>query len=221
MFKIFNEIWSDSKYPSGTLHGNAAEALEYTSSGEQSDWITGALGIPSICPEIGSSDIFSYDFTIPFKRVVLTVLKENINWMDHTYHKIGNHYELTPLGQNKGKFYLLVTNKGMSDQLTPLNLTINGKTSQFALKGLKKRSSKVVTFYPKKYDGKKAIKIEYSKFWTSDPKFKDTSVGLKFKDLTDSETEGLTQHADLIKRCADGDAVMRCDDPERARLMAN
>jgi hypothetical protein len=108
------------------MHGNAAEALEYTSSGEQSDWITGALGIPSICPELGSSDFFSFDFTIPFKRALLPVLKENINWMDHTYKKIGNQYEFTPIGQNNGKFYLQVRNKGMTDQLTAFNITING-----------------------------------------------------------------------------------------------
>lgn len=60
VLNVFTEIWNESKFPIGTLKGNAWEALKYTSSGEQSDWILGALGIPSICPEIGSSDYFSY-----------------------------------------------------------------------------------------------------------------------------------------------------------------
>lgn len=31
---IFNEIWSDAKFPAGTLSGNAHEVLNYISSGE-------------------------------------------------------------------------------------------------------------------------------------------------------------------------------------------
>ena len=87
---IFNEIWRDSTFPEGTLRGNAWEALRYTSSGEQSDWILGALGIPSICPEIGSSNFFSYDFILPYRQVLIQVLEENINWLEYTYNKIGN-----------------------------------------------------------------------------------------------------------------------------------
>jgi hypothetical protein len=50
----------------------------------------GALGIPSICPEIGSSDLFSLDFTIKYRFVLNKVLQENIDWLEHTYKKIGN-----------------------------------------------------------------------------------------------------------------------------------
>ena len=50
----------------------------------------GALGIPSICPEIGSSDLFSLDFTIRYRFVLNKVLQENIDWLEHTYNKIGN-----------------------------------------------------------------------------------------------------------------------------------
>jgi hypothetical protein len=31
----------------------------YQSSGEAEDWILGQLGIPAVCPEIGSDDYFS------------------------------------------------------------------------------------------------------------------------------------------------------------------
>ena len=67
VLSVFNEIWEDSSFPAGTLRGNAWDSLRYTSSGEQSDWILGELGIPSICPEIGSSNYFSYDFIIPYR----------------------------------------------------------------------------------------------------------------------------------------------------------
>lgn len=87
---LFMDIWNESKFPEGTLNGNAWETLRYTSSGEQSDWILGELGIPSICPEIGSSDIFSFDFFIPIRRIVVNILEENLNWLENTYKKIGS-----------------------------------------------------------------------------------------------------------------------------------
>lgn len=95
ILNVFNEIFHESKFPKGTLKGNAWEALRYTSSGEQSDWILGKLGIPSICPEIGSDNIFSYDFIVPFRPIVFDILQKNINWLEHTYDKIGNHFNVT------------------------------------------------------------------------------------------------------------------------------
>lgn len=94
ILKVFNEIWEEAEFPPGTLKGNAWEALRYTSSGEQSDWILGTLGIPSICPEIGSGNLFSYDFTIPFRSVLIEVLEGNLNWLEHTYEKIGNQFKI-------------------------------------------------------------------------------------------------------------------------------
>lgn len=73
--QVYNEIWNDSHFPTGTLRGNAWEALRYSSSGEQSDWILSELGIPSICPELGSTDLFSYSFILPYRRLVFNVLR--------------------------------------------------------------------------------------------------------------------------------------------------
>jgi len=58
----------------------------------------GTLGIPSICPEIGSSNFFSYDFIIPYRSVLIEVLEENINWLEHTYLKMGNQLDIQYLG---------------------------------------------------------------------------------------------------------------------------
>lgn len=90
VLSVFEEIWNESKFPDNSLHGNAWEALKYVSAGEQSDWILGELGIPSVCPEIGSSDFFSYQWNIPFRKVVVNVLEENKGWLEHTYFKVGN-----------------------------------------------------------------------------------------------------------------------------------
>lgn len=119
---VFMEIWNASTFPEGTIKGSAWEALKYTSSGEQSDWILGELGIPSICPEIGSSDFFSYMWNIPFRRVMVNVLEENLNWLENTYDKIGNQIEVEAIGyeklsNDKALLYFKVQNKGLSDQL--------------------------------------------------------------------------------------------------------
>lgn len=87
---IFEEMVKETQFPQNVLTGNAYSALGYTSSGEQSDWIMGELGIPSICPELGSSDLFAHQFIIPYRPVLLKILEENIQWLEYTYHKIGN-----------------------------------------------------------------------------------------------------------------------------------
>ena len=52
--------------------------------------------------------------------MVINILEENINWLEHTYHKIGNQIEVKAIGHqridpNKVVLYLNVTNRGMSD----------------------------------------------------------------------------------------------------------
>lgn len=98
VLKVFEEIWNESKFPDNTIHGNAYEGLSYISSGEQSDWITGELGIPSICPEVGSSDFFSYMWNIPYRKVAVNIFEENLNWLENTYVKVGNEFRIEPIG---------------------------------------------------------------------------------------------------------------------------
>lgn len=154
---VFTEIWNQSTFPSGTLHGNAWEALKYTSSGEQSDWILGELGIPSICPEIGLSDFFSYMWNIPFRRVVSNVLEENLNWLENTYTKIGNEISVNPvgykkLGNNQVLLYVNMQNNGLSDQMIPTyqvklgdSVNLLGTKKAFTVSNLKKRSHQIET----------------------------------------------------------------------------
>ena len=156
VLKVFEEIWDGSTFPEGTLHGNAWEALHYTSSGEQSDWILGELGIPSICPEVGSSDFFSYMWNIPFRKVVTNILEENINWIENTFVKIGNEISVSPVGykllgdDNKAILYFKIQNNGLSDLLAENleiklgdNVKVLSKDNKFVVDTLGKRSSKV------------------------------------------------------------------------------
>jgi hypothetical protein len=146
---VFNELYSEATFPVGTIRGNAWDALHYTSSGEQSDWILGTLGIPSICPEIGSSDYFSYQWNIPFRKVVYNVMTENLNWLENTYSKIGNQIEVEPLywkhlGGCDAQLFFSLKNKGLTDQLSPVKVHLTSqnlitKTNDFEVHGIKKR----------------------------------------------------------------------------------
>lgn len=157
VLNVFHEIYNSSTFPQGTLSGNAWEALKYTSSGEQSDWILGELGIPSICPEIGSSDFFSFMWNIPFRRVMVNILEENLNWLENTYAKIGNQIEVEAIGydklaDDKALLYFKVMNKGLSDQLVDefeiklgSNVHMLFDSDKFTVRNLKKRSNQVET----------------------------------------------------------------------------
>ena len=130
-FEVFQEIWHHSKFPKGTLSGNAHDALRYTASGGLSDWVLGHVSIPSINPEIGSDNIFSYDFIIPFRKVVWDVLQKNINWLEHTYDKIGTQLNVTEavLSKDRKTLTLTVKNQGLSDQVLKHNsIKINNVT---------------------------------------------------------------------------------------------
>lgn len=56
------------------IFGSAADSLHYESAGEAEDWALAALGIPAVCPEIGSDDWFSEQFTIPYRKIVVNIL---------------------------------------------------------------------------------------------------------------------------------------------------
>ena len=166
---IFKELWHDSTFPVGMMKGNAFEALNYHSSGEQSDWILGTLGIPSICPEVGSSDYFSFQWNIPFRPVVINALKENLNWIENTFKKIGNQVKINPVGYkfvkklNNGQVQILalfnVSNHGLADQVIKdhkVEIKTKGvhvhareagsdatNDSHFFINGMKQRSSQI------------------------------------------------------------------------------
>ena len=106
---------------------------------------------------MGSSDFFSYQWNIPFRPVVVNILEENINWIEHTYQKIGNQIEINPLGYihlggDKALAVIHVKNKGLSD-LVPksYNVKIHGakilsdNEHDFAIKCLYRRGTQIET----------------------------------------------------------------------------
>lgn len=156
---------SEAKFPNNVMTGNAFNSLGYISSGEQSDWILGELGIPSICPEIGSSDMFAYNFTLPYRKNLVDILLQNIDWMEHTYKKLGNQFKVEPISYHltnnlntKGGLSTLMTiqlkvsNLGLSNQILDefdiklKSASPNFKDHHIKVHGLKARSHQIVSY---------------------------------------------------------------------------
>lgn len=125
----------------------------------------GELGIPSVCPEVGQSNLFAYDFTLPYRAVLDDVLEGNIDWLEYTYKKIGNHFKVEPiayhlsntLSQNNGlqsqiTVTLKVSNFGLTDQIIPnfqieLNTALDGNQKHVVqVNDLKKRSHQILAY---------------------------------------------------------------------------
>lgn len=53
IMSIFEKIKKEAPFPWGEQFGNAYETMAETVGGDQDDWTTQALGIPSVTSEIG------------------------------------------------------------------------------------------------------------------------------------------------------------------------
>lgn len=120
---IFNEIWDGAEFPESTLKGNAIQTVGYQADGEANDYIMKQFNIPSVSPELASDDFFSNWFFIDYDFVVKGVLKDNYNWVYHTFKKLGGELQVDPLndasyvGHEDGSytFTLDVKNIGLQD----------------------------------------------------------------------------------------------------------
>ena len=50
---IFTQIAKNAKFPTGTLTGTSKETMGIAIGGDQDDWTTCQLGIPSVTAEVG------------------------------------------------------------------------------------------------------------------------------------------------------------------------
>jgi hypothetical protein len=74
---FIRELVDEGDAPEGMIVGTAYSTLNYTSPGEMSDWITAATGIPSVSPELGTSDPATDTFFIEDLDVIIDVLNQN------------------------------------------------------------------------------------------------------------------------------------------------
>lgn len=70
--------------------GPAPETIEYLASGEASDWIVTALGIPAVSPELGNTDPASNSFKLNSIDMVYDIVHDAYNYVKETFKKLGD-----------------------------------------------------------------------------------------------------------------------------------
>lgn len=70
--------------------GPAVENLGIVAGGDAGDWITHQLSIPASEAEIAGWEDLQYNW-FPFDSArSFNIVKENFQWLEHTFKKIGN-----------------------------------------------------------------------------------------------------------------------------------
>ena len=123
--QVYDEISNEAKFPVGTAFGPAYENLGIVAGGDAGDWITHSLGIPASEAEISAWEDLQYNW-FPFDNArSFRIVNENLDWLEHTYKKIGNQIKIEPIGytrslENGKQLAILkmnITNLGLSDQI--------------------------------------------------------------------------------------------------------
>tara|TARA_B110000285_G_scaffold103429_1_gene117730 strand:+ start:265 stop:435 length:171 start_codon:yes stop_codon:yes gene_type:complete len=54
------------------------------------DWVLATFNIPSVTGELGNQDDFIEEWQVKSADMAWSILSDNTNWIEHTYHKIGS-----------------------------------------------------------------------------------------------------------------------------------
>ena len=92
--QIFDEFVNTAQFAQGTDIGPSTENIGIIAAGDAGDWITAALGIPAAEAEIGAWDQYSTTWFPHSTSVAFQIVNDNINWLEHTYMKLGNQITL-------------------------------------------------------------------------------------------------------------------------------
>eukprot|EP00352_Strombidinopsis_acuminata_P006323 CAMPEP_0176356800 /NCGR_PEP_ID=MMETSP0126-20121128/14278_1 /TAXON_ID=141414 ORGANISM="Strombidinopsis acuminatum, Strain SPMC142" /NCGR_SAMPLE_ID=MMETSP0126 /ASSEMBLY_ACC=CAM_ASM_000229 /LENGTH=153 /DNA_ID=CAMNT_0017710055 /DNA_START=383 /DNA_END=844 /DNA_ORIENTATION=+ len=93
--EVFDEITTDAVMPEAIKIGPAPQTIEYLASGEASDWIVTALGIPAVSPELGSKDPATNAFKLDSWDIVYGILTDSYSYVNETFKKLGDQTGLT------------------------------------------------------------------------------------------------------------------------------
>lgn len=130
--QVFNEIVNEAKFAEGTDIGPSTENIGIVAAGDAGDWILNELKIPAAEAEIGSWQSYNKNWFPHTASTALSIVKENIDWLEYTYDKLGTQITIQPMGYTKFKtdptknhfqakhgavLFINVTNHGLSDQI--------------------------------------------------------------------------------------------------------
>jgi hypothetical protein len=65
------------------------------------DWVLATFNIPSVTGELGNQDDVIEEWQVKSSDLAWNILKDNNNWIEHTYHKIGSQLAMDPIKYSK------------------------------------------------------------------------------------------------------------------------
>lgn len=102
MLKMFQEIATQATFPRGNQHqGNSQTIIGDQIGGDMDDWVLATFNIPSVTGELGNQDDFIEEWQVKSSDLAWNILKDNNNWIEHTYHKIGSQLAMDPIKYSK------------------------------------------------------------------------------------------------------------------------
>ena len=120
--ELFKELLAEGHPPEGIKFGEAKSLLGYVATGEASDWIMAATGIPCISPELSTADPVTKRFYLEKPEHVIATVDGFYPIIEKTMQKLDAKLEveataLRDLGDGKFSFTLNMLNKGMDDMI--------------------------------------------------------------------------------------------------------
>lgn len=80
------------------------------------DWVLSTFNIPSVTNELGTEDQYTDAWTVQSVSTGYQLCNENLQWLEHTYHKIGPQLKL-----NGGSFKNLAQNAPKEQQMVGIS----------------------------------------------------------------------------------------------------
>lgn len=99
--EVFKEIASESKFPESEDIGPSVQNIGIVAGGDAGDWITHELQIPAAEAEIGDWSDYNKMWFPHTPQRAFEIINNNMNWLEHTYEKIGNQISIEPVGYVK------------------------------------------------------------------------------------------------------------------------
>jgi len=85
------------------------------------DWVLATYNIPSVTAELGNENDFLSEWTVKDNLTAFNICKDNFNFLEHTFMKLGNQIAFKPVAYKKNlnssviDVYINVTNEGLTN----------------------------------------------------------------------------------------------------------
>ena len=97
MLSVFKDIAKNAPFPGSTMKGTSKEVMGQTIGGDQDDWTSAALGIPSATAEVGYEGQFFDSWRVKDASTANEILSEQSAWIQYIYNHL---YQFGDMMQN-------------------------------------------------------------------------------------------------------------------------